>query len=311
MQQLIHIGSLGTTIIPTELRSTTTTSSSLWSDDDTDDYDNDDNNHMQRYRIEMAKSRLVQLCETQATTDQIRDAMIELEMAAAAAAAVITTGTAAGNRDDTGANQVFWTNRKYDLMNGEWELLYTPVDDTRSSPFFWAFRKAFPNQSDPIFRITDAIPTSIKQIGPVYQEIIAGTNIETASTTQPQLWSGTFVSRVKVATLGGIATSIMTTRASIIGREGNDGMRLKIETTKPEQSTIIEKLFGPLSATISDALPPFPSGDTLEQIVPGSSEVVMCTTFCDETLRISKNNDRMQDEYFIWQRKSFATYDVL
>ena len=88
------------------------------------------------------------------------------------------------------------------LLDGEWELLFSPEDVTRSSPFFWAFRKAFPDQSDEIFAITDAIPSPLKEVGPAYQ------TIELNQGTQ----SGTFVSRVKVATLGGLATSIMTTR---------------------------------------------------------------------------------------------------
>ena len=78
----------------------------------------------------------------------------------------------------------------------------SPEDVTRASPFFWAFRKAFPDQSDEIFSITDAIPAPIKEVGPAYQtiELDNGTN------------SGKLVSRVKVATLGGLATSMMTTR---------------------------------------------------------------------------------------------------
>ena len=57
------------------------------------------------------------------------------------------------------------------LINGEWELLYSPEDETRSSPFFWAFRKAFPDSADQIYGITDAIPAPIKEIGPALQTI--------------------------------------------------------------------------------------------------------------------------------------------
>jgi hypothetical protein len=88
------------------------------------------------------------------------------------------------------------------LLAGEWELLYSPEDITRSSPFFWAFRKAFPDQSDGIFAITDAIPAPIKEVGPAFQ------TIELNEATQ----SGKFVSRVKIAALNGLATSTMTTR---------------------------------------------------------------------------------------------------
>lgn len=44
------------------------------------------------------------------------------------------------------------------VCNVRRELIYAPDDVTRSSPFFWAFRRAFPDSSDQIFGITDAIP---------------------------------------------------------------------------------------------------------------------------------------------------------
>jgi len=188
------------------------------------------------------------------------------------------------------------------LMSGEWELLYAPEDVTRSSPFFWAFRKAFPDSSDQIFGITDAIPAPIKEVGPAMQVI----NLEVGSSSQ----TGTFVSKVKVATLGGMATSIMTTRGSIVGIEGVDGLKLKIETTKPEDSTVISKLLGPFGDTVNENAPPFPSGEALESARQGSSEVIMRTTFCDEGLRISRNEDRY-DEVFVWRRGNFASFDFL
>jgi hypothetical protein len=171
---------------------------------------------------------------------------------------------------------------------------------TRSSPFFWAFKKAFPDSSDEIFAITDAIPSPIKDVGPAYQTI----NFE------PITGTGTFVSRVKVATLGGLATSIMTTRAAITGVEGLDGIRLKIETTKPEQSTVLQTLFGPFGAIVNENAPAFPSGEALEQVKPGSSEVILRTTFCDEGIRITRN-DEANDDVYVWRRRDLASYDML
>ena len=46
----------------------------------------------------------------------------------------------------------------YCMCNVRRELIYAPDDVTRSSPFFWAFIRAFPDSSDQIFGITDAIP---------------------------------------------------------------------------------------------------------------------------------------------------------
>jgi len=176
------------------------------------------------------------------------------------------------------------------LLSGEWDLIYASDDITRSSPFFWAFRRAFPDNSDQIFGITDAIPEPIKMVGPATQEI----DLDSSS-------RGTFVSRVKVATLGGVATSIMTTRATIMGAEGVDGLRLKVETTKPEESTILKKL-GPLGELISSNSQPFPSGEALEKVAPGSSEIVMVTTYLDEGLRVTRNKDRSDDDVFVWVR---------
>lgn len=180
------------------------------------------------------------------------------------------------------------------------ELIFSPEDVTRSSPFFWAFRKAFPDNSDQIFSITDAIPAPLKEVGPAFQVIDLNTDTQT----------GRFVSRVKVATLGGAATSIMTTRGTIIRCEGIDGVRLKIDTTKPEGSTIVKSVFGPLGDIINENAPPFPSGAALERIRPGSSEVVMRTSFCDDGLRVSRNDEKVDDVY-VWRRRAFASYEML
>ena len=179
------------------------------------------------------------------------------------------------------------------------ELLYSPEDITRSSPFFWAFRKAFPEQSDQIFGITDSIPAPVKEVGPAFQTI----------TMEDDSTMGSFLSQVKVATLGGMATSIMTTRGTIAGIDGVDGLKIRVDTTKPEDSTIVKTLFGPLADVIGENLPRFPSGEALEAVAPGSSQVIMRTTFCDEGMRISRNDDKY-NEPFVWRRKGFLTTDV-
>lgn len=178
------------------------------------------------------------------------------------------------------------------------DLIYASDDITRSSPFFWAFRRAFPDSSDQIFGITDAIPAPIKEVGPATQTFDIDSNARPVT--------GTMVSRVKVATLGGLATSIMTTRCTVLAADGLDGLRLKVETTKPEDSTILQKL-GPLGDILNSSSPPFPSGEALERSVPGSSEVVMRTTYCDEGLRVTKNDDRLAEDVFVWKRVKFGS----
>ena len=187
--------------------------------------------------LESCKADLVRMCTQpeKAPLDRMQDLVAELEMLGEQ----VGVGQASSNSG---------------LLSGEWELLYSPEDVTRSSPFFWAFRKAFPDESGQIFGITDSIPAPVKEVGPAFQ------HIEMEVSNDGRSASGTFVSRVKVATLGGMATSIMTTRATINGIEGLDGIRLKIESTKPEESTVLKKL-GPLGAFLNENAPPFPSGD--------------------------------------------------
>ena len=118
--------------------------------------------------------------------------------------------------------------------------------------------------------------------------------------------SGTLVSKIKVATLNGLATSMMTTKATIIGTRGYDGLELQVETTQPKDSTIVKTLLGPLASVVEGNLPAFPSGEALEQVMPGSSRVIMKTSFCDETLRISRNANDLNG-IFVWTRKSFSS----
>eukprot|EP00560_Eucampia_antarctica_P009733 CAMPEP_0197830892 /NCGR_PEP_ID=MMETSP1437-20131217/7502_1 /TAXON_ID=49252 ORGANISM="Eucampia antarctica, Strain CCMP1452" /NCGR_SAMPLE_ID=MMETSP1437 /ASSEMBLY_ACC=CAM_ASM_001096 /LENGTH=282 /DNA_ID=CAMNT_0043433575 /DNA_START=55 /DNA_END=903 /DNA_ORIENTATION=- len=225
-------------------------------------------------KLEQAKSNLLRLCSGESTpsSEVVKKQVQDLEQEA----------------EQIGVGQCASLNG---VLSGEWELVYSPEDITRSSPFFWAFQKAFPENSDQIFAITDVIPAPVKDVGPAIQYI--------------DLDAKTFVSRVKVATLGGLATSLMTTRATIIGEEGFDGLRLKILSTKPEDSTVLQRL-GPFGKLINENSPPFPSGEALERAVPGSSEVIMKTTFCDESIRISRNADQ-PEEPFVWKRLAFGS----
>jgi len=181
------------------------------------------------------------------------------------------------------------------LLSGEWELLYAPKDGTRSSPFFGAFLNAFPESADQIFGITDSIPGSIKEVGPAFQTIDL--------TAESGL--GSLVSKVKLSAIGGFASSIMTTRATIIGIDGLDGIRLKIDTTKPEDSTILQILFGPFGSVIQEYSPAFPSGNVLEQTKSGSSEIILRTSYCDKHLRVSRNNNS-SDEVYVWKRREIS-----
>mmetsp|Transcript_6109 Transcript_6109/g.12021 ORF Transcript_6109/g.12021 Transcript_6109/m.12021 type:complete len:339 (+) Transcript_6109:34-1050(+) len=238
-------------------------------------------------RVEECKRALLQMCDTHALgsgySAKIQRKIRDLEQLG----------------EDAGFGQA---SSLSGLLSGEWELIYASDDITRSSPFFWAFRRAFPDTSDQIFGITDAIPAPLKEVGPATQ------TIDIDSTARPV--TGTFVSRVKVATLGGAATSMMTTRCTVLAADGLDGLRLRVDSTKPEDSTVLKKL-GPLGELVNSSSPPFPSGEALERVAPGSSEVILRTTYCDEGFRITRNEDRLEEDVFVWRRVKFGSGNTL
>lgn len=232
-------------------------------------------------KINAIKKKLMDVCGSSKDVDSVKAVVKELEMEAELVGIGQASSVSGG-------------------LNGEWELIYHNDDNTRSSPFFWCFRKAFPEQADQIFAITDGIPSPLKEIGEATQTIEVNNNND-----------GTLVSRVKVATMGGFASSIMTTRASITGVVGVDAVRLQIDTTKPEDSSVLQKLLGEqIAGSINSNTPAFPSGDALERAVPGSSSVVMRTSFCDDSIRVSRNEERSND-IFIWKRIAFQKSPML
>jgi len=230
-----------------------------------------------RSRIESLKTDLINLCDENDSANKFEISNLVREL------------------EELGKEN----NNQLPLLSGEWRLIYASEDITRSSPFFWAFRNAFPSSSNEIFSITDAIPPPIKEVGPATQVI----------SLNEENGTGTLVSRVKVATLAGFATSIMTTRCSIASIVSSDTIRLIVDTTKPEDSTILKSL-GPLGNFINENSLPFPSGRALEQAKKGSSEVLLQNTFCDETMRIACNKEGLGDVY-VWIREGFISdYDV-
>ena len=114
------------------------------------------------------------------------------------------------------------------LLLGKWTLTFTNDDITRSSPFFWAFRKAFKNTviKDPlgllgtssfaegVFKITDSIP--VKSIGTATQFIAEGKIISQVE--------------VKTKNLPIEGRSLMTTTSSWTSTESNNHTHIYIHT---------------------------------------------------------------------------------
>ena len=82
-----------------------------------------------------------------------------------------------------------------------------------------------------------------------------------------------------------------------------DKVKLRIDTTKPEESTVLKKL-GMFGELVAENSPPFPSGEALDKVSPGSSTVEMTTSFCDTTMRISYYENKSEKK-FIWKRTGF------
>lgn len=160
------------------------------------------------------------------------------------------------------------------LLEGEWRLVFASEDVTRSSPFFWAWRRllaAVPDPlpltrgvfgtellSDSIFAVTDGIP--FKSIGEATQSLQAGV----------------LVNKVQVRVFGAGETMMTTTcsyRPSGISTDGGL-LDLHVEDTRAVGSSI----------PVADAVV-FPSADLLGD----SASVRMRISYLDERLRISRN----------------------
>lgn len=143
----------------------------------------------------------------------------------------------------------------------------------RSSPFFWAFRKALRGIEDPlkivgpkylsdsIFKITDSIP--FKSVGAATQKFSADENL-----MQGESMRGSLVSAMELkVTMAG--SSIMTTSSAWRTTEEVDLIELEVEKTEVLESSVAS-LLGPLlnliPKEITDNLSSFPSGAALELV---------------------------------------------
>lgn len=170
-------------------------------------------------------------------------------------------------------------NQKFNAtrMNGEWQLLYCSESITRSSPFFWAFRKATsdfrqpfpllpPALSEALFLITDGIPFAS-----------AGKSMQMISGLSEQN-AGEMVSSVQVKlrvfdaiippNVGYVTT---TCRLSVMNDGAFGDLKLSVLTTEVKDSTWGQL---PVVGGIFESSR-FPSGEALEAVKAGSSSVDM------------------------------------
>mmetsp|Transcript_6349 Transcript_6349/g.9635 ORF Transcript_6349/g.9635 Transcript_6349/m.9635 type:complete len:321 (-) Transcript_6349:310-1272(-) len=196
-------------------------------------------------------------------------------------------------------------------MIGQWLLVYGSGDVTRSSPFFWAFRKLLKGQKNPldenenlseaVFRVTDSIP--LRQIGQARQTITGSTAEPAASGAEksegdaesegvvdvtPVAVADTLVSQVEV--IAGSEKgkffpnfkSVMTTTAKMeaVGPKETD---LTVEKTQVKDSSI-GKVFPAFEEF------EFPTSRIFTQVKDQyTATVVMKTTYLDDDMRIIRN----------------------
>jgi hypothetical protein len=200
---------------------------------------------------------------------------------------------------------------------GTWELCFATDDITRSSPFFWAFKKALDGKkdnsplslggtgelADSIFYITDVIPPPLKVIGTARQTITS------ESSSDEFVFVGELKSEVTVESLGS-QSSVMTTISKLSESLDNDDDRVNIfnidvETTEVVTSNPIINLIktgvSPFLSSmglqqIASTLEKFPSGKVLDTVKEGSSRVYMQVTYIDDDIRIVRPRNGLGNE---------------
>ncbi|CAE7589242.1 unnamed protein product, partial [Symbiodinium necroappetens] len=157
------------------------------------------------------------------------------------------------------------------LLEGKWRLIFASEDVTRSSPFFWGWRRMLEGIPDPsplsralfnteelsesIFAFTDGIP--LKNIGEATQT----------------LYNGQIVNRVAVE-IWGLGTTVMTTTCRYMPAEDPSELLLTVETTQAVDNTL------PLADQVV-----FPS----ETFLGDNARLRARVTYLDEDLRIFRN----------------------
>jgi hypothetical protein len=143
----------------------------------------------------------------------------------------------------------------------------------RSSPFFWAFRKALRDVEDPfkivgpkmlsesIFKITDSIP--LKSVGTATQTFTVDEDLMEGESLRGGLKSSM---EIKVVVAG---SSMMTTSSMWRTTDESDLIEIEVQKTEVLDSTVAT-LFDPIIKMIpkqlADNFNSFPSGAALELV---------------------------------------------
>jgi len=172
-------------------------------------------------------------------------------------------------------------------LNGEWLLCYSSDDATRSSPFFWSFRKLtktlrLPDQktkiSEVIFDITDSIP--IKTVGQAKHTITDATLVGS---------EGSLVSTVQLVVGTGQGSFFPSTQGMVVSSG-------RATPYSPEVTQITVEKTQVLDSDLDKVLPikigsfSFPTERLFTALKDETvTQVRMKTTYLDDNMRISRN----------------------
>ncbi|KXZ57022.1 hypothetical protein GPECTOR_1g923 [Gonium pectorale] len=163
-----------------------------------------------------------------------------------------------------------------EAVQGKWELLYSSVEQFRSSPFFWAFQEGLVQSREvaaQIFAFTDAIPGA--RIGAAYQTISFDT--------------GKLISEVDLEVFPAIRGTVVTT--SGVEQEPPRSLIVTVQSTRVTNSNVV-----PFIDTVT-----VPVQEVVEAIRgPGATRVTVDITYLDGDLRIART--RPDNEIFVYRR---------
>jgi len=179
-------------------------------------------------------------------------------------------------------------------VDGEWSLVYANVEAFRSSPFFWGFQKIVPGGEDlanKVFEFTAGLP-------------VAGTRGPFGAISQTfSLESEELVSEVEMkifdpffAFASGISGTVVST-ANVKVKAGDDSG--DVLSVSPRTTRVRNSNFG--GAVLDQWV--VPTADLMSAVAGGGAvEAEIAVTYVDETIRIMRVGDRL-DQVFVYTRK--------
>mmetsp|Transcript_60149 Transcript_60149/g.135354 ORF Transcript_60149/g.135354 Transcript_60149/m.135354 type:complete len:336 (-) Transcript_60149:47-1054(-) len=171
-----------------------------------------------------------------------------------------------------------WDQSWSQHLDGEWQLVYATEDPTRSSPFFWAFRKAMAGVKDPFPSRVLFGSEELSENILTFSDNIPLKSVGVASQT---FQNGQVVSRVGVRVFPTGESTMTTTSQYRVKQQTEDARVLGIEVEKTQV------VGSSLAASFLENYEA-PTGEWLGE----AAEVEAQVTFLDDRLRVMRDADR-------------------